>query len=156
MISGSCNSYRHLLSFAVTEILMYWQFRRWNSNYWMGACGWGTALPAGRSRLRFLVGVIGIFHWLIYPASKRNERQNCLQGRFVGLTALLPSCADCVEILGAQPPGALGTCPGIDVSRNHVVSRFFSTFRGTNVLWICAGRFAETPLAHSLSDVGKK
>jgi len=105
-------------------------------------------------------------HWdfsLTYPsgtvfdsASKRNERQNCLLGRCVGLTTLLPSCADCVEILGAQPPGALGTCPGIDVSRSHVVSRFSSTFRGTNVLWICAGRFAVTPLTHSLSDVGKK
>jgi len=68
---------------------------------------------------------------------------------------LLLSCADCIEILGAQPPGALRTCPGIDVSRSHVVSCPSCTFRGTNVLWICAGRFAETPLAHSLSNVGK-
>ena len=72
-------------------------------------------------------------HWdfsLTYPAGSvfdsacnRNERQNYLLGRCVGLTTFLTSCADCIEILGAQLPGALRTCRGIDVFRSHVVSR---------------------------------
>jgi hypothetical protein len=33
--------------------------------------------------------------------------------RCVGLTTLPPSCANCLEIMGAQPPGALRACPGL-------------------------------------------
>jgi hypothetical protein len=71
-------------------------------------------------------------HWdflLTYPsgplfdsAFNRNEHQNYLLGdRCLGLTTLIPSCSDCLEILGAQPPGALSTCPDVDVFRSHVV-----------------------------------
>ena len=38
----------------------------------------------------------------IFPGGK--------SGRCVGLTTLLPSCADCLEIWEPQPPGTLGDC----------------------------------------------
>jgi len=34
-------------------------------------------------------------------------------GRCVGLTTLPPSCADCLEIWGPQPPATLRTSPGL-------------------------------------------
>ena len=34
-------------------------------------------------------------------------------GRYVGLTTLPPSCADCLEIWEPQPPGTLRACPGL-------------------------------------------
>jgi hypothetical protein len=50
-------------------------------------------------------------------ASNRNEYQEFFlggkDGRCVGLTTLPPSCADCLEILEPQPPGAPRACPGL-------------------------------------------
>ena len=50
-------------------------------------------------------------------ASKRNEYQEYFLGgkggRWVGLTTLPPSCADCLEIWEPQPPGTLRACPGM-------------------------------------------
>jgi hypothetical protein len=34
-------------------------------------------------------------------------------GRYLGLTTLPPSCADCLEIWEHQPPGTLRACPGL-------------------------------------------
>jgi len=34
-------------------------------------------------------------------------------GRCLGLTTLSSLCADCLEIWELQPPGTLGTCPGL-------------------------------------------
>jgi len=34
-------------------------------------------------------------------------------GRFVGLTTLPPSCADCREVWGPQTPGTLRASPGL-------------------------------------------
>jgi len=34
-------------------------------------------------------------------------------GRCLGLTTLLPSCADCPEIWKPYPPGTLRACPGL-------------------------------------------
>jgi len=34
-------------------------------------------------------------------------------GRYVGLTTLPPSCADCLEIWEPQPTGTLWACPGL-------------------------------------------
>jgi hypothetical protein len=54
-------------------------------------------------------------------ASNRNEYQEYFLGgkgcRCVGLTALPPSCADCLEIWEPQPPGTLRTCIGIALYR---------------------------------------
>ena len=50
-------------------------------------------------------------------ASNRNEYQEYFLrgkgGRYVRLTTLPPSCADCPEIWEPQPPGTLRACPGL-------------------------------------------
>ena len=50
-------------------------------------------------------------------ASNRNEYQEYFLrskgGRCVGLTTLLLSCADCLEIWEPQPSGILRACPGL-------------------------------------------
>jgi hypothetical protein len=50
-------------------------------------------------------------------ASNRNEYQEYFLGgkggRCLGLTTLLPSCADCLEIWELQPPGTLRAYPGL-------------------------------------------
>ena len=85
-----------------------------------GAVGWGTALQAGRSRVRFLM--VEFFFDTILPAALwtwgwlRWVLGIFLGGkgsRCVGLTTLPPSCADCPEILEPQPPGTLRACPGL-------------------------------------------
>jgi len=52
----------------------------------------------------------------VYSASNRNEWQEYFLrgkgGRCVGLTALPPSCADCLEIWWPQPPEDLRACTG--------------------------------------------
>ena len=91
-----------------------------------GAVGWGTALQAGRSRVRipmvsleFFIDIIlltALWPWGrlslqrkwvpgIFPGGK--------SGRCVGLTTLPPSCADCLEIWEPQPTGTLWACPGL-------------------------------------------
>jgi hypothetical protein len=83
-----------------------------------GAVGGGTAPQAARSCFRFSMWSLGFFSLTssIQPhygpgvdsASNRNEYQEHLlggkggkDGWCVGLTNLPPSCADCLEILGA-------------------------------------------------------
>jgi len=86
-----------------------------------GAVGWGTAL-AGKSRVRFPMGVTAIFHLHSFrshygpgvdSASNRSEYQEYLldgeRGRCVGLTILLPSC---LEILDASASWSHRACPG--------------------------------------------
>jgi len=49
--------------------------------------------------------------------SNRNEYQEYFLrgkgGRYVGLTTLPPSCADCLEIWDLHSPGILRDCPGL-------------------------------------------
>ena len=51
--------------------------------------------------------------------SNRNEYQEYFLwgkgGRFLGLTTLPPSCADCLEIWESQPNGTLRACPGLSL-----------------------------------------
>jgi hypothetical protein len=58
-------------------------------------------------------------------ASKSNKYQEYFLGskggRCLGLTNLLPSCADCLEIWEPQPPGRLRACTGIALS-SHLLS----------------------------------
>jgi hypothetical protein len=78
-----------------------------------GAVGSGTVLQAGKLWVRFRPhygpGVDSV--------SNRNEYQDYFLGgkggRCVGLTALPPSCADCLEVWEPQPPGTLRACPGL-------------------------------------------
>jgi hypothetical protein len=75
----------------------------------------GTAIQTGRSRVRFPMASLEFFIDMILPAAlwlwgrlsaNRNEYQEYFLGvkgsRCVGLTTLPPSCADCLEILGAS------------------------------------------------------
>jgi len=72
-------------------------------------------------------GVIGIIHWRnpsaytmalgVNSASNRSKYQEYFLGnkvgRCVGLTALPPSCDDCLVKWEPQPPGTLRACPGL-------------------------------------------
>ena len=58
----------------------------------------------------------GVIGREVDSASNTNEYQEFpggKGGRCVGLTALSPSCADCLEICEPQPPGTLWACPGL-------------------------------------------
>ena len=88
-------------------------------NWWKvargGAVGWGTALQAGRPRVRFPMGSFGFFFCglsgctmalvstqSVTEMSTRVFYSRGKGGRYVWLTNLPPSCADFVEILGAS------------------------------------------------------
>ena len=70
-------------------------------------------------------GVIGIFDiilpaalwpwWFTQPLTEMSTSNISWGkgGRFVGLTALPPSCADFLEIWETRPPGTLRGCPGL-------------------------------------------
>ena len=91
-----------------------------------GAVGWGTALQAARSRVRFPMASLDFFHW--HNPSGRTMALGSTEplkkwvpgmcpggkgGRCVGLTILPPSCADCLEIWEPQTPGTLRECLGL-------------------------------------------
>ena len=98
-------------------------------------------LQVGRSSVRF--PMVEFFIDIILPgshygpgddsASNRNEYQEYLLGgkggRYVGLTTLPPSCADCLEIWEPQSPGTLRACKGIALPLQHVLSITVFCFR---------------------------
>jgi len=47
------------------------------------------------------------------PLTEMSTRNADEGGRCIGLTALPPSCADCLEIWDPQTPGTLRACPGL-------------------------------------------
>jgi hypothetical protein len=82
-----------------------------------GAVGWGTALQAGRLRVRleFFIDIILLaallpWGWLrnIFWGGGGGK-----DGRCVRLTTLPSSCSDCLEIWELQPPWILRACPGL-------------------------------------------
>jgi hypothetical protein len=97
-----------------------------------GAVGWGTALQAGRSRVRFPIMSLIFFMTSFRPhygpgvdaACNTNEYQEYFLwvkgGRCVGLT-LPPSCADVHEIWEPQTPGTFRACNGIALHFTDVV-----------------------------------
>ena len=90
------------------------------------AVGWGTALQVGRSRVRFPMASLEFFidnlpgrtvalgsTQSLTEMSTTNIFLGCKGGRYVGLTTLPPSYADCLEIWEPQPPGTFRACPGL-------------------------------------------
>ena len=75
------------------------------------AVGLDTALQAGRSRVRFTMGSLGIFLDIIHPASNRNVYQEYFPGLEVGLTTSPPLCTYFLGILFPQPAGTHSACP---------------------------------------------
>jgi hypothetical protein len=70
-----------------------------------GVVGWGTALQAGRSWVRFPMASWEFFIYIILPAALWHWGGLSLQGtsdRCVALTTLPSSCADRLVILGAS------------------------------------------------------
>jgi len=86
-----------------------------------GTVACGTALQAGRSRVRLPMVSLESFRSPYGPGvdstSNRIEYQEYFLrvkgGRCVGLTTLPPECAESFEIWEPQPPGALRACPGM-------------------------------------------
>ena len=84
------------------------------NNY--GAEGWGYARQVGRSRVRFPLETTGFLHChnpfgrTVALGSTQSPAEMSTRfiswvfkgGRCVGLTTLPPSCADCLEIMGAS------------------------------------------------------
>ena len=128
-------------SFAVTSQngLSYNTERIFKFGAHCGAVGWGTALQTGRLWVWFPMVSLEFFIHIILPAalrpwgrltSNRNEYQEYFLGgkggRWVGLTTLPPSRADCIEIWQPQPPGTLRACPGLCT---RIVLPFYLTFQ---------------------------
>ena len=85
-----------------------------------------VGLQPGRSRVRFptvslgfLIDIIllaALWPWGLQPLTEKSTKSTSWWGkgsRCVGLTNLLPSCADCLEMWESQLPGALRACPGL-------------------------------------------
>jgi hypothetical protein len=99
-----------------------------------GAVGWGTALQAERSRVRFPMLSLEYFNGIILSgrtmapgvdsACNRNEYQKYFLGGNGGwcvrLTTLPHSCEDCLEIWDPQSPGNLWACPGLEWQPYHL------------------------------------
>ena len=91
-------------------------------------------------------GVIGIFHWhnpsgrtmavgSTQPLTEMSTRDGGKGGRCVGMTTLLPSCADCLKIWEPQPPGAVRASAGLH--RNWCTSYVTSRSLIGKFLLIC-------------------
>jgi len=94
-----------------------------------GAVGWGTALQARRSRVRFPMMSLEFFIDINNPSGRtmtlrltqpltemctRSISWGGKSDRCVVLTNLPPPCADCLEIWEPQPPGTLRACRGLE------------------------------------------
>ena len=105
------------------NILKFWFFSALTlttSEECANAVGWGTALQAGRSRVRIPMVSLKLFYWH-YPSDRTvalRSTQNLTKmstteyllggkgGRCFRLTTLPPACAECLGNLGASNSGS--------------------------------------------------
>ena len=122
-------------------------------SYYFSNCFLSNLTTRWRSwlRVRFPIVSLEFFIDIILPAalwplgvdsaSNRNEYQECFLGgkggRFVGLTTLPPSCADCLEIWEPQPPGTLRACPGLLYLHITGMSNRFIKFTSETISFSC-------------------
>ena len=111
-------SYRRLTFICVKQIYdrpyVYVLGTRWRS--WLRHCATSRKVAGS-----ILDDIIGILH--LHNPSGRTVAVGSTQpltemstrniSWCVGLTTLPPSCADCLEIWGPEPPGNLRACPGL-------------------------------------------
>jgi hypothetical protein len=100
-----------------------------------GAVGWGTALQARSSRVRFPIDInpslAALWPWGRYSLELKwvpGVFPGGKDDRCLGLTTLLLSFADCLEIWKPQPSGTLRACPGIALPwfKGFYFSKLFS------------------------------
>jgi hypothetical protein len=121
-------TYNDMTFFPCFDVGNSWSFSNILDLSYIGWRSWLRHCTASRKVAGSIPdGVTGIFQWLDHSCStmamvstqvsKRNEYQETFlggkSGRCVGLTTLLPSSANCLEILEPQPPGAPRACPGL-------------------------------------------
>jgi len=108
-------------------LIMNWLTRRLPEISFLFTCAsWGTALQAGRSRVRFPMVSLEFFIDIVFlaalwPWGWLSLQQKWVPGIFpggkggwcLGLTILPHSRASCLEIRVPQPRGTLWACPGL-------------------------------------------
>jgi hypothetical protein len=107
-----------------------------------GAVGWSPALETIKIAGSIPDGVIVIFHW--HPTGRtmtlRSIQPLTFPGgngrRCVGLTILLPSCADCLAIWQSQPPRTLMACTWIALPIFHVFLNRITALNAFVVFWV--------------------
>ena len=110
--------------FQVASLVWSWGLCVWFAGCCTPRSGWGIALQARRSRVRFPMVSLEFVTDTILPATLwplrstqplTDEYQEyflgALNGRCLGLTTLPPSCPDCLEIWELQTPGILRASP---------------------------------------------
>jgi len=93
-----------------------------------GAVGWGTALQAGSSRVRFTVGSLGFFTDFIHSAAlgpSGSTPEGGKSGRRIGLTTSYAECLEILEVSISWKPTPLSrpvTLPALQVHDFHFVA----------------------------------
>ena len=120
-----CSDQCRMQNFFKFPFVFFKSYRHWWGTRWRG---WLKHCATSRKvAVSIPVGVIGVFHWH-NPSGRtmalgstqplnRNEYQKLFLGskggRWVGLTTLPPSCAECLAIWEPLPTVTLRACPDL-------------------------------------------